>query len=155
MKKYEFHKSELFLIITLGLISLGVFWNSYLLFQEDYNLSSPGFIPFILSIILILVSLNLLVRFILNKKRPEEVPLIEEQQVFFFINRKIVVVITTFIGFIILTQVIGFYIASLIFMFLSIGYLSKGQFIASIKYSIFFILFIWIIFGSIFKAIIK
>lgn len=147
MKERVIQLSEKYLLVTLGLFSLGVFWRSFELFNLDRSLSSPGFIPLITSIVLIVVIISLIVKSLTSKDRTEKKESI--------MNKDVIVIIVSFVFFIILAKYIGFYPSSLIFIIFSIGFLKRGKYLESLKYSVLFILFIWIVFGSIFRVIIK
>ena len=147
MKERVIQLSEKYLRVTLGLFSLGVFWRSFELFNLDRSLSSPGFIPLITSIVLIVVIISLIVKSLTSKDRTEKKESI--------MNKDVIVIIVSFVFFIILAKYIGFYPSSLIFIIFSIGFLKRGKYLESLKYSVLFILFIWIVFGSIFRVIIK
>ena len=147
MKERVIQLSEKYLLVTLGLFSLGVFWRSFELFNLDRSLSSPGFIPLITSIVLIVVITSLIVKSLTSKDRTEKKESI--------MNKDVIVIIVSFVLFIILEKYIGFYPSSLIFIICSIGFLNRGKYLESLKYSVLFILFIWIVFGSVFRVIIK
>lgn len=147
MKERVIQLSEKYLLVTLGLFSLGVFWRSFELINLDRSLSSPGFIPLITSIVLIVVIISLIVKSLTSKDRTEKKESI--------MNKDVIVIIVSFVFFIILAKYIGFYPSSLIFIIFSIGFLNRGKYLESLKYSVLFILFIWIVFGSVFRVIIK
>jgi|GEM_PF-1352625 len=154
MKKNDFQIGEIIILITLGLFSLGVFWNSYAMYRIDMELSSSGVLPLFVSLsmlisIIILIISKMYSRSLGNDKSKEDLKHIMR----YLFNNELVVSIVSFIAFIYLVRVIGFYIAAIVFLIFTIGYLTKGKYFETIKYSVLFVAIIWIIFGSIFKVI--
>lgn len=145
-----------FLFILLG-IGAGALIESINMYMDDPTPSSYGAMPLFLSSIIVLFMIKIIF-FESNKTVSESENFVLEEKfkivVKYVFTKDILVVLLMLIGYCLLLVLgIGFELATPIFLFISMSYLMNGKYLQSLIFTVVVMVFILIIFNTIFQVI--
>lgn len=142
--------------VVLLVIGLFFTWQSYLMFREDPVASSYGAVPLFLSGLITLLALLIIITDRKKKSPSTGKPLKEAVHLaLFHVARKDILVMLGLIALYCLALYLnaGFMIATPVFLWVSMTYLSRGNYLKNILWTAICMVFIFLVFKVLFAVV--
>lgn len=154
LEKRELKAGEMGFGILLILFSIFAIYESYRISRVDLTLSSPGAFPMFISTLLLVFTCWIGVENYYSK-RPKKQNVLDKTKALgsLILSRDILLTIVFLIIYALVLEKVGFVISTVIFLWTSISFLSRGKIIKSLGISILIVVFIVLIFNTIFNVV--